>query len=292
MNNQASAGRKPSNGYCTRAGYFQLVVTGVNQSGTDERSVWELVAAKGEGPNIPTLPCLAAIRALAAGSLAPGARPMHTEVAWPALLTELRRFNIVPALHREYCPGDPVLQRALRPDEFAQLAPLLQRILGDNGREARALELEGQTTIDGAANALGALVVRLLGLPRPAAGVRTQVSLERAFRDREVWMRRFADQSLQTVLGPVPVGAACSGQLSECFWPFTFQLAARVESGTLVLQVEGGRLLCLQLPRALVPSTRSRTFVDESGRYAFDVDIRAPILGRLLRYRGWLEEKQ
>lgn len=53
--------------------------------------------------------------------------------------------------------------------------------------------------------------------------------------------------------------------------------------------MEGWRLGALPLPSALAPRTRAHEEVDEQGRFIFDVEISAPLIGRLVRYRGWLE---
>ena len=56
----------------------------------------------------------------------------------------------------------------------------------------------------------------------------------------------------------------------------------------LVYRVEGWRLGPVPLPRTLAPSTRAHEEVDAEGRFVFDVEISAPLIGRLVRYRGWL----
>jgi len=44
----------------------------------------------------------------------------------------------------------------------------------------------------------------------------------------------------------------------------------------------------LPLPRFLMPGTVTHEQIDAEGRFAFDVEISAPLVGRLVRYRGWL----
>jgi hypothetical protein len=57
-------------------GGMTVHVSGVDGAGRSARAIWSLVAEAGDGPFVPTLPALAAIRALADGSLSqPGARP-------------------------------------------------------------------------------------------------------------------------------------------------------------------------------------------------------------------------
>lgn len=55
-------------------GAMRVEATGVDGEGRATRAVWRLVAEPGEGPVTPSLPALAAIRAIAAGRVDPGAR--------------------------------------------------------------------------------------------------------------------------------------------------------------------------------------------------------------------------
>jgi len=55
-------------------GAMRVEARGVDGEGRATRSVWRLVAEPGEGPVTPSLPALAAIRAIAAGEVDPGAR--------------------------------------------------------------------------------------------------------------------------------------------------------------------------------------------------------------------------
>lgn len=45
----------------------------------------------------------------------------------------------------------------------------------------------------------------------------------------------------------------------------------------------------LRLPRFMRPWTRAQERVDDLGRFTFDVEIGLPGIGRLVRYRGWLD---
>ncbi len=55
-------------------GAMRVEAGGVDAEGRTRRAVWRLVAEPGEGPVTPSLPALAAIRAIAGGRIAPGAR--------------------------------------------------------------------------------------------------------------------------------------------------------------------------------------------------------------------------
>ena len=45
----------------------------------------------------------------------------------------------------------------------------------------------------------------------------------------------------------------------------------------------------MPLPKFLAPLSQTKEFIDDKGRYAFDIDLSVPLFGRLIAYRGWLE---
>jgi hypothetical protein len=80
-------------------GGMLVEAVGIDASGEPARATWSLVAEAGDGPVIPTLPALAAIRALAAGSLArPGARPCVGELGLDAIAQEFAPYRITTQL--------------------------------------------------------------------------------------------------------------------------------------------------------------------------------------------------
>ncbi len=54
--------------------------------------------------------------------------------------------------------------------------------------------------------------------------------------------------------------------------------------------MRGMRCCGLPLPRALWPGIEA-TESEEEGRFRFDVQIGLPLVGRLVRYRGWLTDR-
>lgn len=77
------------------------------------------------------------------------------------------------------------------------------------------------------------------------------------------------------------------GLLCERFGPFAFGLALLLEGERLSLVVRRWTFLGLPLPRRWAPSGDVYETVD-NGRFRFHVDIAHPLLGRIVRYRGWL----
>jgi hypothetical protein len=76
-------------------GGMMVEVRGIDAAGAAARAVWSLVAEAGDGPAVPTLPALAAIRALADGSLTqPGARACAGVLNLDAIAREFVPYRI------------------------------------------------------------------------------------------------------------------------------------------------------------------------------------------------------
>jgi hypothetical protein len=82
-------------GLGTDRGGMMVEVRGIDAAGIAARSVWSLVAEAGDGPAVPTLPALAAIRGLADGSLSqPGARACAGVLNLDAIEREFAPYRI------------------------------------------------------------------------------------------------------------------------------------------------------------------------------------------------------
>jgi saccharopine dehydrogenase-like NADP-dependent oxidoreductase len=76
-------------------GGMMVEATGCDAAGNPVRATWSLVAEAGDGPAVPTLPALAAIRALADGTLVqPGARPCVGVLDLDAITREFAPYRI------------------------------------------------------------------------------------------------------------------------------------------------------------------------------------------------------
>lgn len=76
-------------------GGMLVEVCGIDAAGVAARSVWSLLAEAGDGPAVPTLPALAAIRALADGTLSqPGARSCAGVLNLDAIAREFAPYQI------------------------------------------------------------------------------------------------------------------------------------------------------------------------------------------------------
>lgn len=143
----------------------------------------------------------------------------------------------------------------------------------------------GAADIDPPSGIPAAAVARAFGFPRAGTSVPLVVTLDRRegpHGPSEVWIRDFGGQRMTSTL------RYRDGAVTETFGAFTFAIDLRAHATGLGMIVRGWRLGAVPLPRGLAPRSEASEHQDGKGRFRFDVEIGAPLLGRLVRYRGWL----
>ena len=256
-------------------GAMRVQAYGVDGEGRAARAVWRMVAEPGEGPVTPSLPALAAIKAIAAGGVAPGARACVGVLSLDDIVAEMAPHGLATETITE---RGAIYARAIGP-AFDTLPEAIRTLHETPGRSL----WRGEAATEGASGPLAALVARIVGFPKAQAACATEVAIE-ADGDRSVWWRTIGRHGFASVLSHPRPG----GRVSERFGPLSMALTLTPEGERLVYRVDGWRLGPIPLPRALGPSTRALEEVDAEGRFVFDVEISAPLIGRLVRYRGWL----
>lgn len=162
---------------------------------------------------------------------------------------------------------------------FHHLMPQLRQLHG-----ARVPEWRGQVSVTRGAGLAG-LAARLAGLPSDMDMAPCMLRIEPQADGSEQWTRDFGGQGLSSVLWY----DADAGDLMERMGPVLCTMEAEVRADTLHLSVRRGLLYGKwPLPGGLSPNVRGVVWQDEAGRYRFDIDLELPMLGRLLRYEGWL----
>ena len=257
-------------------GAMRVEAVGVDAEGRGRRAVWRLVAEPGAGPVTPTLAALSAVRRIAAGEIAPGARVCAGELGLSALDAEMDRHP----LHREVeTDRAAVFARALGEAAFDQLPAALRRLHEGLG----VVVWRGEAICDGPANPLAGLVGRMIGFPARSGVSPVEVVIDADGR-RSIWRRRIGPARFKSVLSyPHP-----GGRIRERFGLVTVDLRLEAAPERLAYHVVGWRLGPIPLPRMLAPRTLTHEQIDAEGRFAFDVEIGLPMLGRVVRYRGWL----
>ncbi|CAA9240407.1 MAG: hypothetical protein AVDCRST_MAG08-1594 [uncultured Acetobacteraceae bacterium] len=260
-------------------GGMEVLAEGVDAEGAPVRARWVLVAAGGDGPAVPTLPDLAVLRALAAGAgPQPGAGPCVGHLDLAAIEAEFRPYRITTRVHVERGGREPLVAASLG-SIFESLPAAVRRVHALRG----TLRLVGEAAVEGAETAPGRWIARVFGFPPAADAVPVAVEIA-ATPGGEDWTRSFGERRFRSRMRP----HERPGSICECFGPFTFDLALSAGPDALRMRVEGWRLGRLPLPRRLAPRNEARETVDAAGRFRFEVPIRLPLLGRLVRYSGWL----
>ncbi len=174
---------------------------------------------------------------------------------------------------------DLALFPGLLGERWHQLAVPVQQMHGDAPR----VLARGTADVEGATNPPIRWLRHLLGLPEPGLQQALEVTIERCGTS-EIWTRRFASKQMRSVLDrvtDVPL-------LSERLGPISLRFELHRDGEAIDWQLHGARMFGLPLPRALFDEMLSRSG-SQDGHYAFHIDTRLPLLGRLVAYRGWLE---
>jgi saccharopine dehydrogenase-like NADP-dependent oxidoreductase len=256
-------------------GAMRVQALGVDGQGRTARAVWRLVAEPGEGPVTPSLPALAAIRAIAAGTVAPVARACVGVLPLEAITDEMAPHGLAT---------EAMMERGLYPRAIGPAFDALpEPIRALHETPGRSL-WRGRAMTEGASGPLAALAAWVIGFPKGQADCEAEVAID-ADGERSIWRRRIGGHSFASRLSHPREG----GRVSERFGPLSMDLRLTPEGERLVYRVDGWRAGPIPLPRFLCPATDAFEEVDAEGRFVFDVTITAPLLGRLVRYRGWLQ---
>jgi Domain of unknown function (DUF4166) len=263
-----------------RGGMF-VEIEGVNKAGDAARRSWHLLAEGDDGPLIPSMAIAAILR-----NEFDGRRPGAGARAATGAL-ELADYD---AIFHPYA-----IRYGVRDDSALASAPLYQRILASAWDELpatlRAMHTvdpvraaHGQADIERGSGPVAALVAAVFGFPNTARAAPTSVRFE-TIDGVETWTRTFAGKIMRSRQWQGE--GRWEGLLCEGFGPFTFGLAVLTSSDGLRLVVRRWALFGAPLPLALAPRGHAIE-TEKDGRFQFDVAIGAPLIGMIVRYRGWL----
>lgn len=249
----------------------------------DRLRVWHLVVEGGDGPFIPVIPAVCLVRKLALGTITRGAMPCLGLLTLAEIEAEWRRAGLRVASgwggEAELRPS--LYRRVLRGTYEAQSTA--GRMLHDAGPSL----WQGRCMVTGAETAAGRWVAWLFGFPRETADAPIDVEFA-ASGSGELWTRKIGRRVMQSRqfigLRKPP------GWIVERFGLFDFDLEVQAGGQRLTLAMRGMRVFRLSVPRVLWPRIQAIE-MEEGGRFCFDVQIAAPLVGRLVRYRGWLTSR-
>lgn len=250
----------------------------VEVAGGERKVSWHMLAEGDAGPLIPSMAAEAIIRKVLAGNVPlPGARAAHRELELTDYEEMFARRGIVSGVRQQV--AGTLYQRVLG-EAFDRLVEPVRTL---HSFETMA-RYRGEALIKGAANPLSAIVARLFGFPRGGQGVPVDVTLTQV-DGVETWTRTFGGRTLQS--RQEEGRGRYEGLVVERFGPTRFGMAVTEADGRLRLVLRRWDVLGVPMPRWLMPRVLSGEHADD-GRFHFLVDISVPVLGRLVRYEGWL----
>jgi hypothetical protein len=264
-------------------GGMMIAVTGTTPAGGPMERSWHLLAEGDTGPFIPAMAAEALIRRCLDGRRpAPGARSAATELE---LGDFSRSFDGKKIVHgsrddRAEAAATSVYRHVLGP-AFDDLPAALRAMHGDEA----VWTARGLATVERGRGPFAWLAALMIGFPASGRDVPLEVRFERTPM-LEVWTRSFAGKRFRS---SQERGAGQHAHLIvERFGLARFALALVVDDGRLRLVPRAWSVLGLPLPLALAPGGEAFEEQDEDGRFRFHVDIGHRLLGRFVRYRGWL----
>ena len=171
----------------------------------------------------------------------------------------------------------PTLFQRLLGAEFYYLAPEVKALHARQGR----FRYEGRFSVERGRNPLGRLAGALMRLPPAMTDAPITVEFD-AGGAKETWLRGFGGKPMRSRL------RFDNGQLRERLGPATFHFRlCRIDSDLHWVAERARMFGILPVPASWLDEVRCREH-DDDGRYGFEVEARLPLLGRLVRYRGWL----
>ncbi|SEK82100.1 Saccharopine dehydrogenase, NADP-dependent [Bosea lupini] len=266
-------------------GGMRVAISGIDGKGRPRRAYWSLLAENDDGPQVPTLAAAAAVRALLADEIAPGARSAAEALDLAAIEAEMAPYAISTS-QDERAVGPALFETVLGAQAFAMLPAAIRAFHANDAEPV----WQGRAEVSRGNGAVLDLFCRLFGLPTAGGGLPVTVSVARgdSFDEGcEIWTRNFASQRFRSRLS-----VDRNGELREAFGPFSFTLAPEANREGVALPIAAWRVFGLRLPRFLMPSAEARETVDADGRFRFDVKLSLPFFGLLAHYRGWLKPRE
>jgi len=257
-----------------RGGMFVL---GKNETGT---ASWHLIAEGDDGPYIPTLPAIALVRKMRAGTpLKPGAYSGEALIDLEDIGPELERFRITHGL--QYDSSDLATYEKVMGDSYNQLHPSIQ----DLHRTGAGRHFKGHCDIERGRNPLAHIIAFFFGFPKSGSNIPVEIKITPDAKG-ELW-ERFFDGKRMASHHSMGMGR-WSRHVTERFGPISVHMAILNENGNMRIHTRGWSLFGLPLPKFLRPGGDVYE-TDDDGRFKFYVDLRAPLIGRMCRYVGYFE---
>lgn len=292
-------------------GGMYVAIEGRDASGAARKRSWHLLAEGDDGALIPSMAGASIVRKLLRGKRpASGARAAARDFELADYADVIGERAIYMGMRDDTPPPQrgrlgggrapaPAASSATPSTRAAHAASplqgeegLYQRLLGSAWNELpepiRALHLaasaSGRAKVT-RGNWLAGLAADLIGFPKASEDIAITTRFDK-HDGWETWTRTFGAHSFSSVQSE----GADQNQylLLEHFGPLAVAMALVVESGKLRIVLRRWSVFGVSFPLWLGPRSDAYESV-EDGRFRFHVDIRHPLIGRIIKYEGCLE---
>ena len=261
-----------------RGGMF-VHVTGQRDGVTTERS-WHLLAEGDDGPYIPSMAIETIVRKhLNAEPPEHGARPATQALTLADYQAQFDKRTIFMGFRDPPTTTAPLYRQVLA-GAFDRLPPQVQALHDDTAARTWA----GTATVQRGTGILSKALGKLIGLPKETNHCPVKVQFD-PHKGGERWTRTFGTKSFSSLQFP---GTGRNAQLLvERFGPIDVALALVLEDDKLFLIPRRWSLLGIPLPNMFLPAGKSYE-MQKDGKFHFDVEISAPVVGLIAAYQGVL----
>lgn len=259
-------------------GGMQVLLQGPGKDGNNLERVWSLIAEAGDGPHIPAVAANVLCQKLATKSVAPGARACLGEVTLKDIDAATAHLSVATSIQTK--TWKPLFEQALGASFWT-----LPKEVRELHRTSDQRNWVGKAEITRGGSWLVPAICGIAGFPKEAAQRPIAVTIT-ACGDKEVWCRDFGGRVMRSVLGLAQDPG--DGIVTERFGAAAFDIGLEIKNGALMFPVSKGRLFGISIPKWLLPISETQE-TSEDNRFCFDVKVSIPLIGPIVRYRGWLE---
>jgi len=238
---------------------------------------WNLIAEDGDGPYIPTLAAEILTRRWLAADPEAGARAAVSEIA----LHEFEYAFSNLSIKSEFADiiAEPYLYQRVLGEGFDKLPKAVR--LGHEVSNTKIMH--GRVDVVRGKNPLSQLAASIIGFAKTGADRPITIRMD-VKNGQETWTRTIGEKSFCSTLSK----GHSPNEIFERFGPIKFKMKFRLEDDKLHYDIVSATMFGLPYPKFLLPQSITHERA-ENGKFIFDVEIRLPLLGRLIAYKGWLQ---
>lgn len=249
-----------------------------------QRIEFHLTANGDDGPLIPSIPAAAIVKQKLGGrALAVGARSGLGLLSWADFAMFFDRLNIQYGHYESRLASQDIpVYRQLLGGRFETLPQELQSLHDIDTVKT----YHGRADIIRGKNPLCHIVCAAFGFPKAGKNIATSIKRTPMGDNLEMWERTFHGRKMRSTQ-EVGTGPRAH-MIVERFGPVAVNLAYYQDGEHMRVDTKGWRFFGLPLPRWLGPSGDVYEMA-KNGKFHFHVDLRLPIIGRIVRYIGWFD---